>query len=68
MAETRPKTLPEKIWDRHLVASTPGESDLIYIDLHLIHRGWPPSLEVLLEGPVCLLVAVTSRQTSAAAR
>ena len=42
MAETRPKTLPEKIWDRHLVASTPGESDLIYIDLHLIHEVTSP--------------------------
>ena len=42
MAETRPKTLPEKIWDRHLVASTPGESDLVYIDLHLIHEVTSP--------------------------
>ncbi|MFZ8877272.1 MAG: 3-isopropylmalate dehydratase large subunit [Ilumatobacteraceae bacterium] len=42
MAETRPRTLPEKIWDRHLVASTPGESDLIYIDLHLIHEVTSP--------------------------
>ena len=42
MAETRPKTLPEKIWDRHLVASTPGESDLIYVDLHLIHEVTSP--------------------------
>ncbi|MGA0812615.1 MAG: 3-isopropylmalate dehydratase large subunit [Ilumatobacteraceae bacterium] len=42
MAETRPRTLPEKIWDRHLVASTPGESDLVYIDLHLIHEVTSP--------------------------
>jgi len=42
MAETRPKTLPEKIWNRHLVASTPGESDLVYIDLHLIHEVTSP--------------------------
>jgi len=42
MAETRPKTLPEKIWDRHLVASTPGESDLVYIDLHLVHEVTSP--------------------------
>ena len=42
MAETRPKTLPEKIWERHLVASTPGESDLVYIDLHLIHEVTSP--------------------------
>ena len=42
MAETRPKTLPEKIWDRHLVASNPGESDLVYIDLHLVHEVTSP--------------------------
>ena len=35
-------TLPEKIWRRHLVASTPGEADLLYIDLHLIHEVTSP--------------------------
>jgi len=38
----RPTTLPEKIWNRHLVASTEGESDLIYIDLHLVHEVTSP--------------------------
>ena len=38
----RPMTLPEKIWRRHLVASTPGESDLLYIDLHLVHEVTSP--------------------------
>ena len=38
----RPMTLPEKIWQRHLVASTPGESDLLYIDLHLVHEVTSP--------------------------
>ncbi len=48
MADTRPKTLPEKVWDRHLVASTPGEPDLVYIDLHLVHEGpSPPAFEGL---------------------
>ena len=42
MADTRPKTLPEKVWDRHLVASTPGEPDLVYIDLHLVHEVTSP--------------------------
>jgi 3-isopropylmalate/(R)-2-methylmalate dehydratase large subunit len=35
-------TLPEKIWNRHLVHSTPGESDLLYIDLHLVHEVTSP--------------------------
>jgi 3-isopropylmalate/(R)-2-methylmalate dehydratase large subunit len=41
-ANDRPMTLPEKIWRRHLVASTPGEADLLYIDLHLIHEVTSP--------------------------
>ena len=32
------KTLAEKIWQEHIVRSAPGEPDLIYIDLHLIHE------------------------------
>src|SRR6186713_747075 len=36
------KTLAEKIWDRHLVDSGPGEPDLLYIDLHLIHEVTSP--------------------------
>ena len=38
----RPRTLPEKIWDRHLVHSAPGEPDLLYIDLHLVHEVTSP--------------------------
>ncbi|HUF97884.1 MAG TPA: aconitase family protein [Ilumatobacter sp.] len=38
----RPMTLPEKVWHRHLVHSTPGEADLLYIDLHLIHEVTSP--------------------------
>lgn len=37
-----PKTLPEKLWERHLVHSTPGEQDLLYIDLHLLHEVTSP--------------------------
>src|SRR3954447_15768331 len=37
-----PKTLSEKVWDRHVVASTPGEPDLLYIDLHLVHEVTSP--------------------------
>jgi len=32
-----PKTLSEKVWDAHVVHSAPGEPDLLYIDLHLLH-------------------------------
>ena len=31
-------TLPQKVWDRHVVHRAPGESDLLYIDLHLVHE------------------------------
>jgi 3-isopropylmalate/(R)-2-methylmalate dehydratase large subunit len=39
---TRPMTLPEKIWERHLVHSSPGEPELLYIDLHLVHEVTSP--------------------------
>ncbi len=37
-------TLPEKVWERHLVsaAEAPGEPDLLYIDLHLVHEVTSP--------------------------
>ncbi|MEZ5312039.1 MAG: 3-isopropylmalate dehydratase large subunit [Microthrixaceae bacterium] len=38
----RPRTLVEKVWDRHVVHSSPGEPDLLYIDLHLIHEVTSP--------------------------
>src|SRR5438309_1758413 len=37
-----PRTLAQKIWDRHLVRSTPGEPDLLYVDLHLVHEVTSP--------------------------
>jgi 3-isopropylmalate/(R)-2-methylmalate dehydratase large subunit len=39
---TQPTTLPQKVWDRHVVHSAPGESDLLYIDLHLVHEVTSP--------------------------
>ncbi len=36
------KTLFEKIWDDHVVRSAPGEPDLLYIDLHLVHEVTSP--------------------------
>ena len=36
------KTLFEKLWDEHVVASPEGEPTLIYIDLHLVHEVTSP--------------------------
>jgi 3-isopropylmalate/(R)-2-methylmalate dehydratase large subunit len=36
------KTLPEKVWDEHVVHRAPGEPDLLYIDLHLVHEVTSP--------------------------
>jgi 3-isopropylmalate/(R)-2-methylmalate dehydratase large subunit len=36
------QTLAEKVWDAHVVRSAPGEPDLLYIDLHLIHEVTSP--------------------------
>src|SRR5215212_7200798 len=38
----RPKTLVEKVWDRHVVRRAEGEPDLLYIDLHLVHEVTSP--------------------------
>ncbi len=35
-------TLPQKVWDRHVVHRAPGEPDLLYIDLHLLHEVTSP--------------------------
>jgi 3-isopropylmalate/(R)-2-methylmalate dehydratase large subunit len=39
---SRPRTLVDKIWDRHVVRSAEGEPDLLYIDLHLVHEVTSP--------------------------
>ena len=36
------RTLSEKVWDEHVVRSAPGEPDLLYIDLHLLHEVTSP--------------------------
>jgi 3-isopropylmalate/(R)-2-methylmalate dehydratase large subunit len=36
------RTLAEKVWDRHVVRREPGEPDLLYIDLHLVHEVTSP--------------------------
>jgi 3-isopropylmalate/(R)-2-methylmalate dehydratase large subunit len=40
--QQKPRTMAEKVWADHLVASAPGEPDLIYIDLHLVHEVTSP--------------------------
>ncbi len=42
MTTPQPQTLSEKVWDRHVVRSAPGEPDLLYIDLHLVHEVTSP--------------------------
>ncbi len=37
-----PKTMFEKIWERHIVADPVGQPTLIYIDLHLVHEVTSP--------------------------
>ncbi|HEX3304023.1 MAG TPA: aconitase family protein, partial [Thermomicrobiales bacterium] len=38
----QPRTLADKVWEQHVVRSAPGEPDLLYIDLHLIHEVTSP--------------------------
>ena len=38
----KPRTMAEKVWADHVVASAEGEPDLIYIDLHLVHEVTSP--------------------------
>ncbi len=37
-----PKTLFEKVWEAHLVSEPTGRSQIIYIDLHLVHEVTSP--------------------------
>jgi 3-isopropylmalate/(R)-2-methylmalate dehydratase large subunit len=39
---TRPRTLSEKLWERHLVHSAAGAHDILYIDMHLVHEVTSP--------------------------
>ncbi|MCV7228620.1 3-isopropylmalate dehydratase large subunit [Mycolicibacterium komossense] len=40
--DKQPRTMAEKVWADHVVASADGEPDLIYIDLHLVHEVTSP--------------------------
>ncbi|OZI10561.1 3-isopropylmalate dehydratase large subunit [Bacillaceae bacterium SAS-127] len=37
-----PKTIIEKIWEKHIVHREEGKPDLLYIDLHLVHEVTSP--------------------------
>jgi 3-isopropylmalate/(R)-2-methylmalate dehydratase large subunit len=37
-----PRTLSQKVWDRHVVRTGDGQPDLLYIDLHLVHEVTSP--------------------------
>jgi 3-isopropylmalate/(R)-2-methylmalate dehydratase large subunit len=39
---TPPKTLFEKVWDRHVVVEEPGSPAVLYVDLHLVHEVTSP--------------------------
>jgi 3-isopropylmalate/(R)-2-methylmalate dehydratase large subunit len=39
---TQPRTLAQKLWERHVVHSGVDEPDLLYIDLHLVHEVTSP--------------------------
>jgi len=39
---TAPRTLFQKIWDRHIVLQEPESPAIIYIDLHLVHEVTSP--------------------------
>ena len=36
---SKPQTMFEKIWARHVVAEGPGGQVLLYVDRHLLHEG-----------------------------
>ena len=38
----RPKTLVEKVWERHVVRGAEGEPDLLYVALHMVHEVTTP--------------------------
>ena len=38
----KPKTLFEKIWDKHLIASIDEDTNLLFVDMHLVHEVTSP--------------------------
>jgi 3-isopropylmalate/(R)-2-methylmalate dehydratase large subunit len=46
---SHPRTLFDKLWDRHVVAETPGHPSVLYIDLHLVHEVTSPQAFAALD-------------------
>ena len=40
---TAPRTMFEKIWQRHVVVDRPDGYTLLYVDRHLMHDGSSPA-------------------------
>ncbi|GMA83603.1 hypothetical protein GCM10025855_31360 [Shewanella glacialipiscicola] len=40
------KTLYQKVWDAHVVATPEGEAPIIYVDRHLVHEVTSPKHSV----------------------
>ncbi len=43
------RTIIDKVWSAHVIRSSPGEPDLLYIDLHLVHEVTSPQAFESLE-------------------
>ena len=60
-----PRTLAEKVWERHVVHRADGEPDLLYVDLHLVHEVTSAqafeSLRAHLDGDYGLLAQLVTR-------
>ncbi len=41
-ANASARTIIDKVWERHVVRTAPGEPDLLFIDLHLVHEVTSP--------------------------
>ena len=42
MGKNKSKTLFDKVLEKHVITGNPGEAQLLYIDLHLIHEVTSP--------------------------
>lgn len=45
--QATPRTMFDKIWDRHRVLEREGGQTLLYVDRHLLHDGTAPAFEML---------------------
>ena len=59
-----PRTLLDKIWDRHAVIEREDGRTLLYVDRHLIHDGSRRAFEVLGERNLLSRGPYADRRTS----